>query len=69
MVTRKSSGRFQHTSNDCDSGSIPDVCVMWNAERQMRLSNTAAPARTVERGTQRQLNPSDSDKRAVFSGR
>ena len=26
------------------------TCVMWNALRQMRLFNTAAPARTVERG-------------------
>ena len=36
------------------------TCVMWNAGRQMRLFNTAAPARTVERGTQSDLNPVDS---------
>ena len=32
-------------------------CVIWNALRQVRLFNTAAPARTVERGTQIELNP------------
>ena len=36
------------------------TCVTWNALRQMRLFNTAAPARTFERGTQSELNPVDS---------
>ena len=36
------------------------TCVMWNALRQIRLFHTAAPARTVERGTQSELNPVDS---------
>ena len=36
------------------------TCVMWNALRQVRLFNTAPPARTVERGTQSELNPVDS---------
>ena len=35
------------------------TCVMWNALRQMRF-NTAAPTRTVERGTQSELNLFDS---------
>ena len=36
------------------------TCVMWNAVRQVRLFTTAAPARTVERGTQSELNPVDA---------
>ena len=32
------------------------TCVMWNALRQVKLFNTAAPARTVERGTQSELD-------------
>ena len=35
------------------------TCVMWNALRQVRFK-TADPARTVERGTQSELNPVDS---------
>ena len=31
--------------------------VMWNALSQMTLFNTAAPVRTVGRGTQSELNP------------
>ena len=33
--------------------------MVWSALRQMRF-NTAAPARTVERGTQSEHNPVDS---------
>ena len=36
------------------------TCVLWNASRQVRLFNTAVPARTVERGTQSEHNPVDS---------
>ena len=36
------------------------TCVMWNALRHVRLFKTAAPARTVERGTQSEVNPVDS---------
>ena len=36
------------------------TCVMWNAFHQVRLVNTADPARTVERATQSLLNPVDS---------
>ena len=36
------------------------TCVMCNALRQVRLFNTAAPVRTVERGTQSELNPVDT---------
>ena len=34
--------------------------VMWNALRQMRLFNTVAPAKTIERGIQSEHNPVDS---------
>ena len=36
------------------------TCVIWNALRQVRLFNTTVPVRTVERGTQSELNPVDS---------
>ena len=36
------------------------TCVMWNALSQVRFFNTAALARTVERGTQSELNLVDS---------
>ena len=32
------------------------TCVMWNALRQVKLFNKAAPARTIERGIQSELD-------------
>ena len=36
------------------------TCVIWNAVRQMRLFNTAAPARTIGHGTQSEPTSVDS---------
>ena len=33
------------------------TCVVWNALRQVSLFNTAVSVRTVERGTESELNP------------
>ena len=47
------------TGNDCDTGCIPDVCDVERIASD-EVQRRQIPARTVERGTQSELNPVDS---------